>query len=248
MSVTRHNIGDHLIITEENMKNMQNANLFRVNTGWLSDDFLKKIEPVFKNKIEGVVTHTFLPGYEITANFGDYGSFHMKDHYVTNLTLQLEEQNRITKTELKDWHFKQAAAHQEALIDAELVNNKTLVAFHKVMHKMHNNDYEKLKSRLPEADPQKWQKPQGYDHNKPWHYEVSAHGYTIKFNDNPVFGVSTRGTNTHTEDGKRKHYKTIAADLKMYKEQAVRICLDKNKKWHQYGCKKQSCKLQGISL
>ncbi len=83
LGITRHNVGDKVSITLENMQVIINSSCsIKV---YPSDNYIKKCREIYEAKTEGVITHTFPPGYEVTAKFGEQ-SFHMKDNFVTNLT------------------------------------------------------------------------------------------------------------------------------------------------------------------
>ncbi len=60
--------------------------------------------------------------------------------------------------------------------------------------------------------------------------EVTSHSYFVRHNSNGLGGGATRGTATHTSDGRRRHWKHIAADRKMFEESAIRIATDHYRK------------------
>ena len=110
---TRHNVGDKIIITPKNLEIMRDSNRSCVHPNCPSDDFIEKASRCASRDgvgLIGEVTHTFPPGYEITARFGER-SFHVKDHWVTPLTAA---EVRI------DLIGKLAAENAKDLSDAEI--------------------------------------------------------------------------------------------------------------------------------
>lgn len=75
----RYVIGDVVQITEECLKRMRASNRFCKTAGYPTQSFIDKAE--LCAGVRGEVTHTFPPGYEVTAKFGDQ-SFHMKDNWI----------------------------------------------------------------------------------------------------------------------------------------------------------------------
>lgn len=75
----RYNVGDKVIITEASLALMWNSNRSCVTPNYPCDSFIEKARACVG--VVGEVTHTFPPGYEVTARFGEQ-SFHMKDHWV----------------------------------------------------------------------------------------------------------------------------------------------------------------------
>lgn len=76
--ITRFEVGDKVILTEDNLKTIKNGN--RSILCYPSDSYIKKIEKYLGKS--GVITHTFKPGYEVTVRFNEE-SFHAKDNYIT---------------------------------------------------------------------------------------------------------------------------------------------------------------------
>lgn len=79
MAVTRHNVGDKVIITDACIATMISSNHFVGTAGYPTQSFIDKA--IACKGIVGEVTHTFPPGYEVTAKFGEQ-SFHMKDNWI----------------------------------------------------------------------------------------------------------------------------------------------------------------------
>lgn len=77
--LTRYVIGDVVRITEECLKRMRASNRFCKTAGYPTQSFIDKAELCIE--VVGEVTHTFLPGYEVVAKFGDQ-SFQMKDNWI----------------------------------------------------------------------------------------------------------------------------------------------------------------------
>lgn len=75
----RWNVGDRVVITETCIKRMSDSNHSCVTPQYPSDSFIEKARACVG--IAGEVTHTFPPGYEVTARFGEQ-SFHMKDNWI----------------------------------------------------------------------------------------------------------------------------------------------------------------------
>lgn len=82
MMPVRHNVGDKVVITEACIERMWNSNRSCVTPGYPTRDFIEKAERLIGEV--GEVTHTFPPGYEVTARFGEFCflSFHMKDNWI----------------------------------------------------------------------------------------------------------------------------------------------------------------------
>lgn len=76
---TRYTIGDKVVITESCLEIMRNAGNSAVTPDCPTRDFMAKAR-VHKGAV-GKVTHTFPPGYEVTAQFNNM-SFHMKDNWI----------------------------------------------------------------------------------------------------------------------------------------------------------------------
>lgn len=88
MIPVRYQVGDSVIITKENIKTMINSNRSCVTPQYPTSEFIDKaIQLVGVDCVGaiGVVTHTFPPGYEVTAKFGDQ-NFHMKDNWITQFS------------------------------------------------------------------------------------------------------------------------------------------------------------------
>jgi hypothetical protein len=79
MKPTRYSVDDEVVITEECVRRMKDSNRSCVTPQSPSDSFIAKAELLVG--AEGTVTHTFPPGYEVTAKFGEQ-SFHMKDNWI----------------------------------------------------------------------------------------------------------------------------------------------------------------------
>lgn len=75
----RLNVGDQVVITPACFERMRSSNRSCVTPNYPSDSYLRKVE-LFVGEV-GEVTHTFLPGYEVTARFCGQ-SFHMKDSWI----------------------------------------------------------------------------------------------------------------------------------------------------------------------
>lgn len=79
MTITRYAVGDKVVITAATLQIMRNSNHSCVHPLYPSDDFIAKAGACLG--VVGEVTHTFPPGYEVSARFGDQG-FHMKDNWI----------------------------------------------------------------------------------------------------------------------------------------------------------------------
>lgn len=55
-------------------------------------------------------------------------------------------------------------------------------------------------------------------------FTYNSTGYMIYRDGKPIGGVGTRGTASHTSDGRKRHWKHRRADLLMYRDQAQREC------------------------
>ena len=83
---TRYNVGDKVVITEACLERMRSSNRSCVHPGYPSDSFLKQVAEYVG--CPGEVTHTFPPGYEVTARFyreGTNWAFHMKDNWIERI-------------------------------------------------------------------------------------------------------------------------------------------------------------------
>ena len=78
--VTRHSVGDHVVITPANIQAMQDSNRSCCHPNYPCDSFIALAKKHVG--IVGTVTHTFPPGYEVTAEF-DGQAFHMRDYWIT---------------------------------------------------------------------------------------------------------------------------------------------------------------------
>lgn len=81
MTPIHHEVGTKVVVTSENMKRMESSNRSCVTPGYPNRTFLDKLH----EGIQGVVTHDFKPGYEVTVKMEDGNSFHMKDNWITAL-------------------------------------------------------------------------------------------------------------------------------------------------------------------
>lgn len=111
----KYNVGDKVIITADNLKIMQDSNRSTLHPLFPSDSFIEKarkcVAPDGHVGLIGEVTHTFPPGYEVTARFKDDLAFHMKDHWITRLTADMLR---------ADIRGKLIAENATSLDDAEL--------------------------------------------------------------------------------------------------------------------------------
>lgn len=76
---TRYAVGDKVVITAECIETMTRSNRSYVTPNYPSDDFIAKARDCIG--VVGEVTHTFPPGYEVSAFFDGQG-FHMKDNWI----------------------------------------------------------------------------------------------------------------------------------------------------------------------
>jgi hypothetical protein len=88
MGSTRYSVGDKVVITEDSIRRMKDSNRSCVTPQSPSDSFIAKAEKLVG--VDGEVTHTFPPGYEVTAKFGEQ-SFHMKDNWIVGAGTLAEE-------------------------------------------------------------------------------------------------------------------------------------------------------------
>jgi len=81
MMPTHHAIGTRVVVTEENMRFMRNSNRSCMPRLYVypCDSFIAKLAV----GMTGEVTHTFLPGYEVTVKMDNGQHFHMKDNWIT---------------------------------------------------------------------------------------------------------------------------------------------------------------------
>lgn len=61
-----------------------------------------------------------------------------------------------------------------------------------------------------------------------WTFESNAQGYMLFQNGEPVGGAGTLGTATHASNGKRRHWRHVRANAKMFREEAERECVRRN--------------------
>lgn len=61
-----------------------------------------------------------------------------------------------------------------------------------------------------------------------WTYTSDSCGYMLFLDGIPQGGARTRGTATHTSDGRARHWKHRKADMKMHAETARRLCNERN--------------------
>lgn len=78
-NVTRWEVGDKVVITPKQIQLMANSNHWCKTPGYPTQDYIDKAQACVG--VVGEVTHTFPPGYEVTAKFGDQ-AFHMKDNWI----------------------------------------------------------------------------------------------------------------------------------------------------------------------
>lgn len=57
-----------------------------------------------------------------------------------------------------------------------------------------------------------------------WTFTSDECGYMLFKDGKPQRGVRTRGTRTHTEDGKRRAWQHVRGDFKRYREEAQKEC------------------------
>lgn len=82
MTVTRYSVGDEVTITEANLRTMQYSNRSCVTPNYPTQNFISSAARYIG--ASGVVTHVFLPSYDVTVKFGSE-SFHMKDNWLTKV-------------------------------------------------------------------------------------------------------------------------------------------------------------------
>lgn len=75
----RWNVGDKVVITPEHIERMEWHAHQAAHPGTPRAGFIEQARQCIG--VAGEVTHTFPPGYEVTAKFGDQ-SFHMKDNWI----------------------------------------------------------------------------------------------------------------------------------------------------------------------
>ncbi len=63
-----------------------------------------------------------------------------------------------------------------------------------------------------------------------WTFTSDSCGYMLYYKGVPQGGVGTLGTATHTSDGRRRHWRHIAADRREHYDSAKRICDQRNQK------------------
>lgn len=96
MKPIRYNVGDKVVITDACIERMKNSNRSCVTAGYPTDSFINKAMDC--KGIVGEVTHTFPPGYEVTAQFpvGEGAqAFHMKDNWIEPLSPTPEQAARL---------------------------------------------------------------------------------------------------------------------------------------------------------
>lgn len=75
----RYEVGDRVVITEATMEGMRAKSRNRTASGWIADQFIEKVEKLVD--IEGKVTQTFPPGYQMVVEI-DGQLFSMRDDFV----------------------------------------------------------------------------------------------------------------------------------------------------------------------
>lgn len=75
----RYEVGDEVVITPECLERMRSSNRSTVHPNYPNSNFIASAEKHVG--VVGTITHTFLPGYEVTARFGEQ-HFHMKDNWI----------------------------------------------------------------------------------------------------------------------------------------------------------------------
>ncbi len=79
---TRYAIGDRVVIDDSALANIVTGNRsIKVHP---CTSFVALARAVHDQGLEGVITHAFPPGYEVTARFGEQ-HFHMKDHWISRV-------------------------------------------------------------------------------------------------------------------------------------------------------------------
>jgi len=73
-------VGQKVTITSENIQSMFESNQSCVHPNYPTSVFIESISNHMGK--EGIVTHVFPPGYEVTVQFGDF-IYHLKGHWVT---------------------------------------------------------------------------------------------------------------------------------------------------------------------
>lgn len=61
-----------------------------------------------------------------------------------------------------------------------------------------------------------------------WTFTSDSCGYILYLDGKPQGGAGTLGTATHTEDGRRRAWQHVRADLKMFHDEAQSICNRRN--------------------
>ena len=75
----RYQVGDRVVITETTMEGMRAKSRNRTGSGWIADHFIEKVEKLVG--IEGKVTQTFPPGYQMVVEI-EGQLFSMRDDFV----------------------------------------------------------------------------------------------------------------------------------------------------------------------
>jgi hypothetical protein len=79
MNPHRYSVGDKVVITPDRLEHMRWHNRQAAHPNYPSNSYLELVQHFVD--VPGVVTHTYPPGYEVCAKFGDQ-MFHMKDNWI----------------------------------------------------------------------------------------------------------------------------------------------------------------------
>jgi len=77
---TRYQVGDPVVISEAALAVIADGNRsIKVNPSY---SYVGRARELCEQKVKGVVSHVFLPGYEISVAFENGTSLHMKDNWI----------------------------------------------------------------------------------------------------------------------------------------------------------------------
>lgn len=80
MTPRRYQVGDKVVVTPKCLERIKWHSRQAAHPGYPSNEYIQSISD-HVNEI-GVVSHTHLPGYEVTVSYGDGDAYHVKDNWI----------------------------------------------------------------------------------------------------------------------------------------------------------------------
>lgn len=78
--ITKWQVGDRVVITSDSFRNIHDSG--RSILAFPSDSYIAKAASIMLSGIQGTVSRTFPPGYEVNVEFDNGVILQVKDHWI----------------------------------------------------------------------------------------------------------------------------------------------------------------------